>query len=65
MVQYIEVEQYNENDDTFVCSTAEQVGQRNGDAILFTVPGIVLPALIREYGEPSELVGRTFEVSLP
>lgn len=31
----------------------------------FTVPGILLPALIGEYGEPSELVGGTFEVQLP
>lgn len=31
----------------------------------FTVPGIVLPALIGECGEPSELVGKVFEVRLP
>ena len=31
----------------------------------FEVPGIVLPALIGECGEPSELVGRVFEIKLP
>ena len=31
----------------------------------FEVPGIVLPALIGKYGEPSELVGRVFEIKLP
>ena len=31
----------------------------------FEVPGIVLPALIGEYGEPSELLGRVFVVQVP
>ena len=31
----------------------------------FEVPGIVLPALIGEYGEPSELLGRAFVVRVP
>jgi hypothetical protein len=31
----------------------------------FDVPGICLPALIGEYGEPSDLVGQVFEVKLP
>lgn len=31
----------------------------------FTVPGIVLPALIGEHGEPAELVNQVFEVQLP
>lgn len=31
----------------------------------FTVPGILLPALIGECGEPSELVWQTFDVTLP
>lgn len=31
----------------------------------FEVPGIVLPALIGEYGDPSELVGQVFEIELP
>jgi len=31
----------------------------------FVVPGLVLPALIGEYGEPDELLGRTFVVCLP
>lgn len=63
--QYIDVEQYNENDDTFVCSTSEVSGARDGASILFVVPGVVLPVLIREYGSPDELVGRTFAVAVP
>lgn len=31
----------------------------------FEVPGIVLPALVGEYGEPAELVGAVFTVNLP
>jgi hypothetical protein len=31
----------------------------------FKVPGILLPALIGEYGEPDELVGRVFTIELP
>lgn len=31
----------------------------------FEVPGILLPALIGECGEPAELVGRSFTVRLP
>lgn len=28
----------------------------------FEVPGIVLPALLGEYGEPAELIGRVFSL---
>lgn len=31
----------------------------------FEVPGLLLPALIGEFGEPSELLGRAFVVQLP
>lgn len=31
----------------------------------FEMPGALLPALIGEYGEPHELVGRVFTVELP
>ncbi len=31
----------------------------------FEIPGLILPALIGEYGEPDELVGRVFEITLP
>ena len=31
----------------------------------FQVPGLLLPALIGEYGEPSDLVGKVFTVTLP
>lgn len=31
----------------------------------FQVPGLLLPALIKEYGEPSELVGKVFTITLP
>lgn len=31
----------------------------------FEMPGIVLPALIGECGEPSELVGQVFTIELP
>lgn len=31
----------------------------------FEVPGAVLPAIIGEFGEPSELLGQVFDVNLP
>ena len=31
----------------------------------FEVPGLLLPALIGEFGEPFELLGRAFVVQLP
>lgn len=31
----------------------------------FEIPGLLLPVLIGECGEPDELVGRTFEAKLP
>lgn len=31
----------------------------------FEVPGAVLPYLIAEYGEPSEFVGKVYELKMP
>ena len=31
----------------------------------FTIPGLLLPSLIGEYGMPEELVGEVFVVNLP
>ena len=31
----------------------------------FELPGIVLPALIGQWGEPSEFVGQVFELKMP
>lgn len=54
----ISIDSYDEQFDTFAI-TVPFNGYRS------LIPAFVMPAVIGEYGEPDELVGRTFEVKLP
>jgi hypothetical protein len=57
----INVIEWQENDDTYTIGFWDA----NLGAVRFWVPGLLLPLIIRTFGEPSELVGKTFEVTLP
>ena len=71
----IRVQSYDEGTDVF---TLAAFGFQEGDEALdpeyvrgapdfddFEVPGLVLPALIGEYGEPDEIIEQVFEIKLP
>ena len=53
----IKITEYDSDVDTF---TLRVPGCKDS-----TIAGTLLPVLIGEYGEPDELVGRTFEAKLP
>lgn len=53
------IQSYSEYDDTFevsVCTAAPT------DSTPTTIVAMLMPALIGQYGEPDELVGRTFHI---
>lgn len=52
------VHSYDEANDTFNC----EVEDLNYNYEPFNLPAVLLPILIGQGGEPSELVGRTFEL---
>jgi hypothetical protein len=53
----IAIDSYDESTDTF--------GVIVNESEKCQLPAILLPALTREYGEPSEFIGRFFDVLLP
>ena len=55
---------WDESSDMF--TLGEGVSSPNPQPVPnFTVPGALLPTFIGEYGEPSELIGRDFDVYFP
>jgi hypothetical protein len=55
----IDIKDYDESSDTFTVACPQ------GSFEPFGLPAVLLPALVGEYGEPQELVLRTFEVKMP
>ena len=71
----IRIQSFNENSDVFTIAafgfSPEDEAQDPDycksapDFDDFEIPSVLLPAFIRKYGEPAELVGQVFEVELP
>jgi len=61
----VTVNSYCERTDSFKVRIAANFGGAGGgDEEIQTIDGNLLPLVIREFGEPSELVGRVFEVKI-
>jgi hypothetical protein len=56
----ITINGYEEQDDAFELKLA---CGNTGANFVRTLPAILLPALVGEFGEPSEFIGRSFSVT--
>jgi len=59
----VTVQSYDEDADTFKVEVERSWGGADPRETV-TVSGSMLPVMIREYGQPDELVGRSWEIKI-
>lgn len=62
-VHVLSVLNYDEGEDRFFCHIEQSAAPHPGATV--HIPAVALPYLVNEWAEPSELVGRSFQLREP